>query len=66
MVSILGRLSRIINRYTGGAPGQTLCARIAAEFGSNCIFCRVVDRFTERDHCARELELDSRRLHRKD
>lgn len=57
MATFLGRLSRIINRYTGGAPGQTLCARVADAFGADCLFCRLVARFTEPDHCARQQDL---------
>lgn len=54
-MTALGKISRLINRAMGGAPGETLCARVAAAFGVDCIFCRVVGWFTERDHCAQEL-----------
>jgi len=58
MATFLGRLSRVVNRITGGARGQTLCARVAITFGADCLFCRVVARFTEPDHCAREINRD--------
>lgn len=64
MATFSGRLSRIVNRYTGGVPGQTLCARVADTFGADCLFCRLVARFTEPDHCAVELDLHRRRLPR--
>lgn len=51
----LGDFSRLINRAAGGDRGETLCARIAARWGADCRFCRVVGWFTEPDHCAREL-----------
>lgn len=52
---ILARVSRALNRIAGGAPGETLCARVAHTFGHDCLFCRAIDRLTERDHCWREL-----------
>jgi hypothetical protein len=52
---ILARVSRALNRISGGTPGETLCARVAHRYGHDCLFCRVVDRLTERDHCWREL-----------
>jgi len=51
----LGRLSRLFNRLSGGQPGQTLCARIAASHGAGCKFCRLMNRLVEPNHCAIEL-----------
>lgn len=59
--SLLGRLSRLLNRVTGGQPNQTLCARIAGSHGTQCRFCRWVGRFTSKDHCALELARWQRR-----
>lgn len=42
MLRLSGSLSRALNYWTGGERGQTLCARIAIRFGSDCLFCRVV------------------------
>lgn len=45
-------LSRLINRASGGQPGQTLCARVARRHGHDCWFCRLVGFVTrDRDHC---------------
>lgn len=41
-MSFLGRLSRVLNLITGGARGETLCARMARTRGHWCWFCRVV------------------------
>lgn len=61
LLSALGRLSRLLNRATGGQPDQTLCARIAGSHGAQCRFCRWVGRFTSKDHCALELARWQRR-----
>lgn len=54
---MLGNLSRLINRATGGARGETLCARFARRYGSRCLFCRVVGwAVDDKDHCLRELQ----------
>jgi hypothetical protein len=58
---VLGRLSRAMNRAAGGADGQTLCARLAEQHGSRCLFCRLVSWVTEPDHCANELAAWQRR-----
>lgn len=55
-------LSRLINRATGGQPGQTLCARIARRCGHDCLFCRVVGALVrDRDHCWAAMINDLRR-----
>jgi hypothetical protein len=52
----LGKLSRLLNRLTGGTKGQTLCARVAASFGQRCMFCRLVGAaLREPTHCADQL-----------
>lgn len=53
---MLGDLSRVLNRMSGGAPGQTLCARVGLRFGPYCWFCRLVG-WTVRDprHCEYEI-----------
>lgn len=61
-ISLCGSLSRILSRLTGGRPGQTLCARIAARFGHDCIFCRLIGRaLHDPDHCWRERVNDLRK-----
>lgn len=55
VASALGRLSRLLNRLSGGQPGQTLCARIAASHGAQCWFCRLMAWAIEPNHCAIEL-----------
>ncbi|MFC3206897.1 hypothetical protein [Aquamicrobium soli] len=59
--SLLGRLSRLLNRATGGQPNQTLCARIAGSHGTQCRFCRLMSRLIEPNHCAIELARWQRR-----
>lgn len=55
-------LSRAINCLFGGKPNQTLCARIAAHWGHDCLFCRAVGAvLRESDHCWRERVVDMRR-----
>jgi hypothetical protein len=58
--SVMGRLSRRINRLLGGTPNQTLCARIAA-YNPDCHFCRLMARLIEPDHCRIELARWERR-----
>ena len=53
-ITVLGNLSRILNRISGGPRGQTLCARIA-ERRPDCLFCRLMSWIVEPDHCAIEL-----------
>lgn len=53
-MTILGNLSRTLNRVLGGARGQTLCARIA-ERSPECWFCQLMSRIVEPNHCAIEL-----------
>ncbi|MBB4571101.1 hypothetical protein GGE67_004838 [Rhizobium leucaenae] len=53
-MTMLGDLSRILNRMSGGPRGQTLCARIA-ERQPDCWFCRLMSRIVEPNHCAIEL-----------
>lgn len=53
-MTILGDLSRTLNRMSGGPRGQTLCARIA-ERQPDCWFCRLMSRIVEPNHCAIEL-----------
>jgi len=60
-MSTLGNFSRALNRLTGGQPGQTLCARIAAAHGAQCQFCRLMSRLVEPNHCAIELARWDRR-----
>lgn len=57
----LGNASRLLNWLTGGERGQTLCARVAARYGADCLFCRLVSRFTEPGHCAEEMMRDATR-----
>lgn len=60
-MSFFGRISRTINRLAGGNDGQTLCARMAWLYGSDCLFCRVVGfALRDQDHCADELRRDMR------
>lgn len=58
--SRLGNLSRLLNRLTGGQPGQTLCARIGAH-NPGCWFCRLMASLVEPHHCAIELARWDRR-----
>ncbi|MFU0504105.1 hypothetical protein [Pseudaminobacter sp. NGMCC 1.201702] len=58
---VLGSLSRVLNRLAKGKSGQTLCARIAASHGTDCLFCRLVALATSPDHCADELARWNRR-----
>ena len=53
-MTVLGNLSRILNRISGGPQGQTLCARIA-ERRPDCWFCRLMSCIVEPNHCAIEL-----------
>lgn len=53
-MTILGNLSRTLNRMSGGPRGQTLCARVA-ERRPDCWFCRLMSRIVEPNHCAIEL-----------
>lgn len=55
-MTILGNLSRLLSRATGGPRGQTLCARVAARW-PDCLFCRLMSRLVEPNHCAIELAL---------
>lgn len=58
-MTIFGNISRAINIATGGAKGQTLCARIAAS-RPDCWFCRFMERY-EKNHCLVELARWDRR-----
>lgn len=53
-MTVFGSLSRALNRMSGGPQGQTLCARIA-ERCPECVFCRLMSRIVEPNHCAIEL-----------
>lgn len=55
-MTIFGTLSRALNRATGGHRDQTLCARVAARW-PDCLFCRLMSRLVEPNHCAIELAL---------
>lgn len=55
-MTIFGTLSRTLNYVLGGLRGQTLCARIAA-WRPDCLFCRLMSRLVEPDHCLVELAL---------
>ncbi|MER8394097.1 hypothetical protein NKH10_19595 [Mesorhizobium sp. M1340] len=59
------RLSSLLNRVCGGRADQTLCARIAERFGTQCLFCRVAHRLIEPNHCMIELVNWRRRIARK-
>ncbi|MER8991629.1 hypothetical protein NKJ73_24110 [Mesorhizobium sp. M0074] len=59
-MTTFGNISRALNRISGGAPGQTLCARIAERW-PECWFCRLMSRIVEPNHCAIELERWQRR-----
>lgn len=54
-MTILGNLSRVLNRMSGGPRGQTLSARIA-EWWPECWFCLLMSRAVEPNHCAIELD----------
>ena len=58
-MTIFGNISRALNRATGGARGQTLCARLALR-NPRCLLCRWLER-VEPNHCARELARWDRR-----
>ncbi|MGX7874448.1 hypothetical protein ACVDG5_018300 [Mesorhizobium sp. ORM6] len=49
------RLSGLLNRLGGGRGDQTLCARIAERCGAQCLFCRLMSRLIEPNHCALQL-----------
>jgi hypothetical protein len=49
------RLSCLVNQALGGRSDQTLCAAIAQRFGASCIFCRLMARLIEPDHCDLQL-----------
>lgn len=49
------RLSGLLNRLCGGRGDQTLCARVAERYGTQCLFCRVASRLIEPNHCALQL-----------
>lgn len=52
----LGNLSRLVNRLSGGEPGESLCGRMARLRGPDCLFCRVVAAvLREADHCRNEM-----------
>lgn len=53
-MTIFGKLSRALNRMSGGSQGQTLCARIGERW-PECWFCRLMSRIVEPNHCAVEL-----------
>lgn len=55
------RISRTLNRLTGGNGRQTFCARMAERHGTNCRFCRLMSRLVEPAHCAIELARWQRR-----
>src|SRR5690349_4936173 len=59
-MTIFGNLSRGLNRMSGGSRGQTLCARIAERW-PECLFCRLMSRIVEPNHCAIELARWNRR-----
>ncbi|MER8953533.1 hypothetical protein NKJ72_09040 [Mesorhizobium sp. M0045] len=59
-MTTFGNISRALNSISGGAPGQTLCARIAERW-PECRFCRLMSRIVEPNHCAIELERWQRR-----
>ena len=59
-MTIFGNLSRGLNRMSGGPRGQTLCARIAERW-PECLFCRLMSRIVEPNHCAIELARWDRR-----
>lgn len=49
---ILARVSRALNRVSGGTPGETLCGRMARERGHDCLFCNVIGwLLRDPDHC---------------
>lgn len=54
LMTIFGNLSRGLNRMSGGPRGQTLCARIGERW-PECLFCRLLSRIVEPNHCAIEL-----------
>lgn len=48
----LGNISRFASRMTGGKVGQTVCGRIAARYGHDCLFCKFVGWvLRDEDHC---------------
>ncbi|RWF33729.1 hypothetical protein [Mesorhizobium sp.] len=49
------RLSGLLNRLCGGRGDQSLCARIAEQHGAQCVFCRIMSRLIEPNHCALQL-----------
>jgi hypothetical protein len=54
--SRLGRFSVWLNSLFGGAPDETLCARWASSWHSDCLPCRLVGlALRDPDHCADEL-----------
>lgn len=53
-MTIFGNLSRTLNRVSGGARGQTLCARMA-ERSPECRFCQLMSWIVEPNHCVIEL-----------
>lgn len=55
-MTIFGILSRALNYASGGQRDQTLCARIAAS-RPDCLFCRLMSRLVEPNHCLVELAL---------
>lgn len=53
---MLGNLSLLLNRLTGGFCSQTLCARLAHAFGADCLACRMIGAaLRDPGHCADEL-----------
>ena len=56
MISVLADLSRLLNRWTGGEAGRTLCWRAAMRLGDNCLFCRFIGFVLRQEHhCSDEL-----------
>ncbi|RWX60542.1 hypothetical protein EN780_31755 [Mesorhizobium sp. M4B.F.Ca.ET.089.01.1.1] len=49
------QVSGFLNRLCGGRGDQTLCARIAEQYGAQCAFCRIMSRLIEPNHCALQL-----------
>lgn len=54
-MSVLGDVSRFINRATGGRRNESLCGRMTRVRGHDCLFCRVVGfMLRDADHCWRQ------------
>lgn len=53
--SALGHLSVLINEWTGGIAGESICGRLARRFGPQSLICHAIDAVLGEGHCRDEL-----------